>query len=128
MNNTFGKIIWKNAIIALTHADIVLNEQEAGDCNYEEVLTKFRMAVQNILRKFGVLAHVVSPSYQAPPPPNPLPGTSVDPEYVIYSGYTNWKKSNQATKMATSAAFTDHLHRPEKHWFHSHAAEWCEME
>ena len=106
LNNTFGKIIWKNAIIALTHADIVLNEQEAGDCNYEEVLTKVRMAVQNILCKFGVLAHVVSPSYQAPPSSNPLPGTSVyiDPEYVV-EGIPTGKKIQSSHQNGNKRCF-----------------------
>ena len=85
LNKVFGDEIWKNAIVAFTHADYVLEKQET---DYDGLLSDFRKEFQATLIRIGILARVIS--HHAVPDnanpgndsaaPTPLE-TSVDPKY-----------------------------------------------
>ena len=93
LNEVFSEVIWKNAIVAFTHADYILDKQKAGKANYDRVLSNFREEFQGTIRSFGVLARVISlhavasdetgvNSRSDPATPTPME-TSVDPEYIF---------------------------------------------
>ena len=87
-------MIWKNAIVAFTHADYVLEKQKT---DYDGLLSEFRKEFQVTLRRIGVLARIISLHAYAVPDdetgansgngsaaPTPLE-TSVDPDIYIYN-------------------------------------------
>ena len=91
LNEVFSEAIWKNAIIAFTHADYILERQRAGKVNYDRVLSDFREEFQVTITRFGVSACIISlhavasdetgvNSRSDPATPTPME-TSVDPEY-----------------------------------------------
>ena len=112
LNEVFSKVIWKNAIVAFTHADyIILENQDLVDTgtDYDGILSKFRKELQVTLRRFGVLARVISlhavasdetgvNSRSDPATPTPME-TSVDPEYrFTIVGVPTGKKPNKPPK------------------------------
>ena len=85
LNKVFSEVIWKNAIVAFTHADYVLEKQKT---DYDGLLSEFRKEFQATLRHFGVLACVISANDEAGVNSRNDPAiistpleTSVDPEY-----------------------------------------------
>ena len=85
-------MIWKNAIVAFTHADYVLEKQKT---DYDGLLLEFRKEFQVTLRRIGVLARIISlhavpddetgaNSGNGSAAPTPLE-TSVDPDIYIYN-------------------------------------------
>lgn len=95
LNEAFSEIIWKNAVVAFTHADYVLGKQKASKPNYGRVLSEYSEEFQATLQHFGVLAHVtpfhVVPNIKADANSitrknsgAPIPSeTSVDPKYLF---------------------------------------------
>ena len=115
LNEVFGEIIWKNAVVAFTHADYILEKQRTGRANYDKVVADYRANLQITLRRSGVLALVTSlSSYHAiasyetgansrkDPAPSTL-GTSVDPEYnVTIVGVPTGEEPNKPSKWRQS--------------------------
>ena len=108
LNKVFGEIIWKNAIVAFTRADYVLEEQKAGEVNYDKVLSDFRKELQITLRRFKVSARIISlhdanveraaNSSNGSAAPTP-PDASVDPKYrFTIVGVPTGKEPNKPSK------------------------------
>ena len=108
LNKVFGEIIWKNAIVTFTHADYVLEEEKAGEVNYDEVLSDFREELQITLRHLKVSARIISlhdanveravNSRNGSAAPTP-PDASADPKYrFTIVGVPTGKKPNKPPK------------------------------
>ena len=108
LNEVFSEVIWKNAIVAFTHADYVLERQKAGEADYDGVLSEFREELQVTLRRFGVLARVISlhdanvetvtNSRNGSAAPTP-PDASADPTYrFTIVGIPTGKEPNKPMK------------------------------
>ena len=103
LNKVFSEVIWKNAIVAFTHADYVLEKQKN---DYDGLLSEFRKEFQVTLRRFGVLACVISANDETGVNSRNDPAivstpleTSVDPEYrFMIVGVPTGEKPNKPPK------------------------------